>query len=156
MQSTHKDICEKNKIVLDFYAAIMVRNKGRFSFWKCSSKLEMSITFRFWLDLQMVFLYKTINMDLVGMWIVPMRLFHLVTSRNMWLIFKSKIELFLNLVKHTSKKFQNLKDSKYALIFFSDFSGYWVISNFGIFHQIKFAKIYLKPMLPTWLAETGS
>jgi hypothetical protein len=30
MQSTHKDICEKNKIVLDFYAAIMVRNKGRF------------------------------------------------------------------------------------------------------------------------------
>jgi hypothetical protein len=47
-----------------------------------------------------------------------MRLFHpvqsLVVSRNLWLILLSKIGLFLNLVKRTSK---NDKDSKSVLIF---------------------------------------
>ncbi len=50
-----------------------------------------------------------------------MRLFHplnsLVVTRNLRLILLSKILSFSNLVKHTSKTFQNSKDSKYALIF---------------------------------------
>jgi hypothetical protein len=38
-------------------------------------------------------------------------------SRKLWLILLSIILLFLNSVNHTSKFFQNSKDSKYVLIF---------------------------------------
>ncbi len=58
-----------------------------------------------------------------------------VLSCHRYLILLSKMWLFLNLVKHTSKNFYNSKDSKSVLIFTS-FSSCWVISNFVIFQLI--------------------
>ncbi len=42
---------------------------------------------------------------------------HLVVSRNLLPILLSKILLFFNLVKHTSKNFKNFEDYKSVLIF---------------------------------------
>ncbi len=85
------------------------------------------------------------------------RLFHpvnsLVVSRNLWLILFSKILLFFNLFKHTSK---NSKDSKSVLIFFSCFSSCWVFSNLVIFHKIKVAKHIWGTMLPPGELATES
>jgi hypothetical protein len=41
----------------------------------------------------------------------------LVVSINLWQIYYVKIWLISNLVKHTSKSFQNSEDSKHVLIF---------------------------------------
>ncbi len=79
-----------------------------------------------------------------------MRLFHpvnsLSVSRNLWLILVSKIWLFLYLVKNTSKKFQNYKDSisvlySLALAIVELLAILW-------FFQNKSCKTYLELMLP--------
>ena len=62
-------------------------------------------------------------------------------------ILLSKMWLFLNLVKHTSNFFIILRTHNLWL-FFSSFSGCWVIQNFCNFSLIKSCKTYLRPILP--------
>ncbi len=88
-----------------------------------------------------------------------MRLFHsvnsLVVSWNFWLILSSKILLFLNFVKHTSKNVLKFYEFQMCADFFSSLSGCWVFSNLVIFHQIKVAKQIWEPCCHL-AAETGS
>ncbi len=58
----------------------------------------------------------------------------LVVTRNLWLILWSKIWKFSNSVKHSSKICKISKIWNMCLFFLYSFSGWWVISNFVIFH----------------------
>ncbi len=79
----------------------------------------------------------------------------LVVSRNLWLILFSKIWLFLNLVKHTSKNLCKSNDSKSALIFSVALVVVDFLSIFVMFRNIKVAEYIWDPCCHL-VSETSS
>ncbi len=74
--------------------------------------------------------------------------YSLVVSRNLWLILLSKILLFLNLVKCTSKIYKILRIPNLCLFFVLQLQrllSYWQICDFS---PNKSRKTYLEPKLP--------